>query len=426
MNKFKVIRKLTISSLAAAMVLGGSVSAFADGKGKGNDKDDWKNRPSIIKGHNNNNNNNGNKGNSVTNNYVQVGNNNVQIILDFDDVRGGDVEWAVKNIASLASKRVFEGYEDGTFQPRKPINRIEAITAAVRLMGLRDKAESQEEMKTQLNFKDADKIASKYPWAVGYVAVAVENDLFLETDSSVQPDKAADRLWATMLLVKALKLDGEAKAKMNTKLTFKDADKIPAGAVGYVAVAVEKGLINGYEDNTFRPDRTVTRAELAALLDRTGDQMSDSAAIEGKVSAAFNNGVLSVLRNGQTVNVTLDPGAFIYRNGVRISATDLKVGDEVKIRSFNNVAIFVEVTKSGTETPATGFTVTGSVYDKVVSSNGKIIQITLNQAVNGSVVQVPYAVSPDVVINPAGAQLNVNQNVELKGDSNVVKTITLK
>jgi len=424
MNKFNVVKKLTISSLAAAMVLGGSASAFADGKGKGNDKDkdDWKNRPSIVK--NNKNNNNGNGG---ANNYVQNGNNNVQIILDFDDVRGGDVEWAIKNIASLASKRVFEGYEDGTFQPRKAITRIEAITAAVRLMGLRDKAESQAEMTKQLNFKDAEKITSKYPWAVGYVAVALENDLFLETDTSVQPEKSADRLWATMLLVKALKLDGEAKAKMNTKLTFKDADKIPAGAVGYVAVAVEKGLINGYEDNTFRPDRTVSRAELAALLDRTGDQMSDQAAVSGTVSAAFNNGVLSILKNGQTVNVNVDPGAFIYRNGTRINATDLKVGDEVKIRSFNNVAIFVEVTKSGTDTPSTNaFTVTGTVYDKQVSSNGKIVQITLNQVVNGATTQLAYPVAPDAVVKPTGAQININQNVELKGEGNLVKSIEVK
>ncbi len=29
---------------------------------------------------------------------------------------------------------------------------------------------------------------------------------------------------------------------MNTTLTFKDAKQIPAGSVGYVAVAIEKGL----------------------------------------------------------------------------------------------------------------------------------------------------------------------------------------
>ena len=35
------------------------------------------------------------------------------------------------------------------------------------------------------------------------------------------------------------------------------------------AVAVEYGIINGYGDNTFKPDRNITRQEAAAILART-------------------------------------------------------------------------------------------------------------------------------------------------------------
>ena len=52
-------------------------------------------------------------------------------------------------------------------------------------MGLREQAESAAEMSTKLNFKDADVLARKYPWAVGYVAVALEKNLFNETDTLV-------------------------------------------------------------------------------------------------------------------------------------------------------------------------------------------------------------------------------------------------
>ena len=62
-------------------------------------------------------------------------------------------------IIRLASKGVFKGYEDGTFKPQQQITRIESIVAAVRLMGLRDQAESAAEMGTKLNFKDADVLA---------------------------------------------------------------------------------------------------------------------------------------------------------------------------------------------------------------------------------------------------------------------------
>ncbi|WP_261808193.1 S-layer homology domain-containing protein [Paenibacillus sp. N3.4] len=194
------MKKLVAAGLVLTMVMGGATAAFA----KGNDNDKGSDKS-------NNGNKNGFKG-------------NVEIRLNFNDLK--NAEWALRYIASLANKNVFEGYEDGTFKPDNSVSRIEAITAAVRLMGLRDKAESSAEMQTKLNFKDADKVPS---WAVGYVAVALENDLFTENDDAVQPQKAADRLWATTLLVKALKLESEAKAKMNTTLTFKDAKQIPAG-----------------------------------------------------------------------------------------------------------------------------------------------------------------------------------------------------
>ena len=107
----------------------------------------------VVKENNNNNNNSYNSSYNSGKNGVKG---NIQIRINFDDLKGA--QWAMRYIASLASKQVFEGYEDGTFKPDKSVSRIEAITAAVRLMGLREQAESATEMATKLNFKDADKI----------------------------------------------------------------------------------------------------------------------------------------------------------------------------------------------------------------------------------------------------------------------------
>jgi hypothetical protein len=301
-----VFKKAAAICLAFIMIMGSSTAVMAKDNGKKNDD------------------------------------NKLEIHLTYDDLKNAD--WAVRYIASLASRRVFEGYEDGTFKPNNTVSRIEAITAAVRLMGLRSQAESSAEMSTNLNFKDADKVPS---WAVGYVAVALENDLFSENDDTVQPQKDADRLWATTLLVKALKLEAQAKAKMNTTLPFKDAKQIPAGSVGYIAVAYEKGLIDGFEDNTFRPNQLVTRAQLAALLDRTGGQLPDQgeSTITGTISAPVNNNKLLITRSGTTSEYTLHPDVFIFRNGAKVNAAALQAGDEVKVRTFNNQIVFIEVTK---------------------------------------------------------------------------------
>jgi hypothetical protein len=358
MNWKTTAKKTTIALLATSLLLGSATAAFAD-----NDKDKGKNRGNgNAFGHSKGKNNS---------DWIPPGlRDKVEITIKFEDMKNGEYEWAMRYIASLASKKVFEGYEDGTFQPNKTISRIEAITAAVRLMGLRSQAESSEEMNSHLNFKDADKIREKYPWATGYVAVAAENDLFTENDTMVQPEKEATRLWATMLLVKSLKLENEAKAKMNTKLSFKDAKEIPAGSVGYIAVAIEKGLIDGYEDNTFRPNRPVTRAELAALLDRTGSQLPEynNTVVNGTLSAVINGNVLTVVKDGQSHQYALHADALILRKGVRAQASDLKVGDQLKVYVYNNLVTFVEVTSAVEEQTPVNQTIDGTVT-AVVNNN---------------------------------------------------------
>jgi hypothetical protein len=258
------IMKKTAVALLATSMLAGSVAGLAFAK------------------------NDNSKGNDKKNNSSH------KVNLNFGDLNEKDLSWAYQSIISLASQGVFNGYDDGSFKPQNKITRIEALVAAVRLLGLQAEAEKPENMNATLNFKDFNKLKSKYGWAVGYVKVALANDLFSENDTSINPEQPANRLWASVLLVKAMKLDAEAKTKMDTVLPFDDAKDIPAGSVGYIAVALEKNLITGYtapskshddedEDHNsnsnsivynkvFLPNKPVTRAELATLLGRVDEQ----------------------------------------------------------------------------------------------------------------------------------------------------------
>ncbi len=400
--KKNLMKKFVATGLVLTMVMGGASAAFA----KNNDhEDNDRGKRTESKGYDNN-------------KFNVKG--NIQIRINFDDLKGA--QWAMRYIASLASKQVFEGYEDGTFKPDKSVSRIEAITAAVRLMGLREQAESAAEMSTKLNFKDADKIPA---WAVGYVAVALENDLFSESDDSVQPQKEADRLWATTLLVKALKLNAEAKASMTQTLTFKDAKQIPAGSVGYVAVATERKLVDGFEDNTFRPNQNVTRAQLAALLDRTGNQLpEDQNTNSGTVNTAVYNNVLSLTKNGAPVQYVLHPDAFVLRNGVKVAASALQVGDEVKVRSFNNTVVFVEVTKLAQVNQVVD--VWGTLNGTTLNAQGKIAVISITQNVNGVTQTTDFNVSPTVAMTGNLGEFKQGRLLQLKVENQVVTTIDVK
>jgi hypothetical protein len=393
-----MLKKTVTAGLALALMLGTGTAAFAKGHGDDNPG----NGKGKALGHD--------KG-------------SIEIKLSFDDLKSADVSWAMRYIASLASKQVFEGYDDGTFKPNNNVTRIEAITAAVRLMGLRDQAESAAEMQTKLNFKDANAVPS---WAVGYVAVAAEHNLFTETDAKVEPNKPADRLWATTLLVKALNLDTEAQAKMNEKLTFKDAGKIPAGSVGYVAVAVERGLVNGFEDNTFRPNVPVTRAQIAALLDRTGNQLPGSGndAATGTVASAVANNTLTLTNGGQTLTYTLNPNTFVFRGGQQVTAAALQVGDQVRVRAVNDVVVYVEVLQRGSGQST--FTVDGTLSYYNINNSGGIAQIVLQQNVNGTVTTNVYNVSENVKITGDPTQLVNGHAIQLQGADSLVTTIVVK
>jgi hypothetical protein len=410
----KWMKKLVVVTMVLTLILGGASSAFA--KGKGNDRDhdereneweiEWEDDEDEDEG---------------KFEFKAKGKQNVDVKLKFEDMER--LDWALKHVASLASKRVFEGYDDGTFRPNKPITRLEAVITAVRLMGLREEAETAENMTATLNFSDADKIVRKYPQAVGYVAVAMENDLFLETERKLNPKEAASRLWATILLIKSLGLEEEVKAKMNTQLTFKDAEEIPAGAVGYVAVAVEKKIVSGYENNTFRPNKPITRAELAVLLDRTGNEMPDygSGAIVGTVGAEVgSNLILALQSGGEAVQLAIDPNAFVYRDGAKISLSQLKVGDEVKVRTYNNVVIFIEVLES---IENQNFTVSGKFVSRTLNNQGQMNSVTI--LLNGNTELKTYAVVSDVNIEGNLQQLVAGQDITLSGKNQQVSKIEI-
>lgn len=375
------LKRSFLMLLTVAMLMVGATSAFANsGKNQQKDKDK--------------------KGNSK--HQTEQGA-HVNLSFYFSDIKGSDVEWALQYIASLASKKVFQGFEDGTFRPREPITRIQAIKAAVSAMGLGALAETKEEMSVKLNFKDAKNIPD---WAVGYVSVALKNDLFSVNDDKVQPDKAADRLWFTTLMVKAMNLDQDARLKMNSKLNFKDADKIPAGSVGYVQTAVDYQLISGYDDKTYRPNQAVTRAEAAKLLALAGEQIDVEQVTKGTLVSNIFNNQITILKDGKHYTYTIhqDSVVPVFRNGVMLTLADLNVGDEIKLQTYTanqqQIVYYVEVTKAANENKEE-YTVSGVFNFFGADADGKNIMIIV-QKMNNIDMPITYFVNPNVVFKTNG------------------------
>lgn len=169
--------------------------------------------------------------------------------------------WAFEYIADLADRGVINGYDDGSFKPSKTVSRAEWAKMMVDAAGVVVN-------DNRTNFTD---MANH--WANKYVNAA-KNYLTGYKDGSYRPDQAATREDVTVAMVK-LKGYDLSEVDYSNLSKFKDNDSISNYTKAYVAVALAKDLISGFEDNTFRGQATLTRAEAATLLFRAFQKGND-------------------------------------------------------------------------------------------------------------------------------------------------------
>ncbi|MFS0722501.1 family 10 glycosylhydrolase [Paenibacillus sp. 1P07SE] len=101
-------------------------------------------------------------------------------------------------------------------------------------------------------------------WAASQIVQAAEQCLTSGyPDQTFRPNAPVSRAEFAQLLVRALGLEGPG-----AELSFADQQAIRPWARDAVALATEAGIVNGFEDGTFRPDALITRAEMTTMLGR--------------------------------------------------------------------------------------------------------------------------------------------------------------
>ena len=112
--------------------------------------------------------------------------------------------------------------------------------------------------EASITFLDVDSSHRAYP-EISYLA---GGNIVNGTGGYFNPNKEVTRAEAATMLGRALNLNGSKRATM-----FKDVDS-GSFASGYIQSAVERNIISGYQDGTFRPDQPVKRGEMAILINR--------------------------------------------------------------------------------------------------------------------------------------------------------------
>lgn len=169
---------------------------------------------------------------------------------DFADTRG---HWAEQEIDQAVERGYVKGFPNGTFQPNRGITRAEFITmvnGAFKIKGNPGDGASFSDVDAGDWFASAVQAASGNGYVKGY------------PDGTFRPLKQINRQEAASLLMGVLKVDEKAT------LRFTDNSQIGAWARPAVAGLVAKGVISGLPDGSFRPLRTITRAEAVAMINR--------------------------------------------------------------------------------------------------------------------------------------------------------------
>ena len=172
-----------------------------------------------------------------------------------------DGHWCRTEIETFLNKGLVQGYPDGRFRPDATVTRAEFIRMVNSAFGF-----VREGTKTFTDVNAND-------WYSGDLAAAARTGWFSGMpDGSAMPEATITRQEAAKLLVSML---GESRP--GSFVMFTDGQQVADWARDYVETAGALGIIEGFPDGTFRPARSLTRAETVKMISNIARQIYASA-----------------------------------------------------------------------------------------------------------------------------------------------------
>ena len=176
------------------------------------------------------------------------------------------------------------GYPDGTVQPNGQITRAEATTIFFRLLT----EESRSANLTKTNGYTDVASDAWYNTAVSTMTKAGIVDGY--PDGTFRPDAPITRAEMAKIISLFAKLD---------KSESRFSDIAGHWAEAYIKLAAGNGWIAGYPDGTFGPQRNITRAETATMINRVLDR------VPSEESHLLSRGVMQIWPDA-------NPGDWFY------------------------------------------------------------------------------------------------------------------
>ena len=244
------------------------------------------------------------------------------------DIQG---HWAQNTINKWVDKGDISGYPDGTFRPNNMITRAEFVVLVNNAMGY-----------TKSGYAYFSDVPSHY-WGKNAIQTGVAAGYISGDGNGIfRPNDPVTRQEAAAMISRILDL----KQNESRAYRYTDSYAISNWAKGVVGAVSEAGIMAGYPDGSFGPNRVLTRAEAVLALDKTvnykpGDKEEDKEETkkedmlltQSKLEDTTVTGDLTISDRLGTKTITLDnvtvKGKLIVDGGGEIILKDCDIKEMV-------------------------------------------------------------------------------------------------
>lgn len=163
-----------------------------------------------------------------------------------------EVSWAIDAIEFVKEKEWIKGRTLNSYEPNGYLTRAEAATIIARILEL--------EIQNTNEILYAD---TNNHWAKNEINLVTKTGLMEGyEDKTFRPDKYITREEMSKILSLL-----EKNLKETENISFNDVSS-ERWSYKYIMEMAKQGILKGYEDGSFRPQNSITRAEIAVILER--------------------------------------------------------------------------------------------------------------------------------------------------------------
>ena len=280
------------------------------------------------------------------------------------DIQG---HWAQNTINKWVDKGDISGYPDGTFRPNNMITRAEFVVLVNNAMGY-----------TKSGYAYFSDVPSHY-WGKNAIQTGVAAGYISGDGNGIfRPNDPVTRQEAAAMISRILNL----KQNESRAYRYTDSYAISNWAKGVVGAVSEAGIMAGYPDGSFGPNRVLTRAEAVLALDKTvnykpGDkeedkeetQKEDMLLTQTKLEDTTITGDLTISDRLGTKTITLEDvtvkGKLIVDGGSEVILKDCDIKEMVMDQKDTTVKASGKTTVEKTTFKKIG-KLTGGDYTDVI------------------------------------------------------------